>query len=94
MEELDLSFDESVMALRQKEAPPPPITLAGYANLRPLDQDIVGVFIESAESGLVVVELCAGILASTEALVRMGIKIKQLHCCEIDPAARSVAMLG
>ena len=37
LEELDLSFDESVMPLRQKEAPPPPITLAGYANLRPLE---------------------------------------------------------
>ena len=30
-------------------------------------------------------------MASTEALIRMGIKIKQLHCCEIDPAARAVA---
>ncbi|GAQ91782.1 DNA/RNA polymerase superfamily protein [Klebsormidium nitens] len=92
LEELDLSFDESVMALRQKEAPPPPITLSGYANHRPLFQDIMGVCTESAESGLVVVELCAGIMASTEALIRMRIKIKQLHCCENDQTARAVAI--
>ncbi|GAQ91867.1 hypothetical protein KFL_008720020 [Klebsormidium nitens] len=31
-------------------------------------------------------------MASTEALIRMGIKIKQLHCCESDHTARAVAM--
>jgi site-specific DNA-cytosine methylase len=39
-----------------------------------------------------VVELCAGIMASTEALIRSGVKIAKLHACEIDPKARSVAL--
>jgi hypothetical protein len=35
--------------------------------------------------GLIVVELCEGILSATEALFRIGIKIQQLYVCEIDP---------
>jgi phospholipid N-methyltransferase len=39
------------------------------------------------EEGLVVVELFLGISATTEALLRLGVKIEKLYCCEIDPKA-------
>jgi site-specific DNA-cytosine methylase len=41
--------------------------------------------------GLVVVELCGGIFSATEALIRVGIKIRQLYVCEIDSVARALA---
>jgi site-specific DNA-cytosine methylase len=41
--------------------------------------------------GLIVVELCGGILSATEALLRTGVKICELHICEIDPEARALA---
>jgi hypothetical protein len=41
-------------------------------------------------SSSVIVELFAGISATTEALLRAGIKIKKLCCCKIDPKARAV----
>jgi site-specific DNA-cytosine methylase len=45
------------------------------------------------EEGLVVVELFLGISATTEALLRAGVKIKKLYWCEIDPNARAVTKL-
>jgi site-specific DNA-cytosine methylase len=45
------------------------------------------------EEGLVVVELFSGISATTEALLRAGVKIKKLYCCELDPKARAVTKL-
>jgi hypothetical protein len=41
--------------------------------------------------GLIVVELCGGILAATEALIWTGLKIRNLYVCEIDPKARALA---
>jgi hypothetical protein len=80
------------MALRQVEATPPLITLEGYTGVKPLNHDIVGVLSAAGGPGLVVVELCAGIMGSTEALIRFGVKIAKLHACEIDPKARAVAL--
>jgi hypothetical protein len=42
------------------------------------------------EEGLVLAELFLGISATTEALLRAGVKIKKLYCCKIDPKARAV----
>jgi hypothetical protein len=39
------------------------------------------------EERLVVVKLFPGISATTEELLRAGVKIKKLYCCEIDPKA-------
>lgn len=44
------------------------------------------------DPGLVVVELCGGLLAANEACVRSGVKIKQLHVCGIDSQTRRVAL--
>jgi hypothetical protein len=42
------------------------------------------------EEGRVVVELFSGISATTEALLRAGVKSKKLYCCGIDPKAQAV----
>jgi hypothetical protein len=63
-----------------------------YGHLRPLDARLVDIFSMPAvqEEGLVVVELFLRISATTEALLRAGVKITKLYCCEIDPKARAV----
>jgi hypothetical protein len=66
-----------------------------YGHLRPLDARLVDIFSMPAaqEEGLVVVELFSGISATTEALLRAGVRIKKLYCCELDPKARAVTGL-
>jgi hypothetical protein len=63
-----------------------------YGHLRPLDARLLNIFSMPTvqEEELVVVELFSGISATTEALLRAGVKIKKLYCCEIDPQARAV----
>jgi hypothetical protein len=63
-----------------------------YGHLKPLNARLVDIFSVPAaqEEELVVVELFSGISATTEALLRAGVKIKKLYCCEIDPKARAV----
>jgi hypothetical protein len=63
-----------------------------YGHLRPLDARLVDIFSMPAaqEEGLVVIELFLGISATTEALLRAGVKIKKVYCCEIDPEAQAV----
>jgi hypothetical protein len=90
--ELALSCSQlAVTALKEMEAKPPLISLDGYRDLRPLNQDIIDITEPVMGQGLIVVELCGGILSATEALIRTGIKIMQLHVCEIDPEARALA---
>jgi hypothetical protein len=78
-------------SLKEEEAEPPTISLEGYRDLKPLNQDIVDMSKSITGSGLVVVEQCGGILSSTEALIWVGIKIRQLYFCEIDSEARTLA---
>ena len=63
-----------------------------FSHLKPLDARLVDIFSMPAaqDEGIVVVELFSGISATTEALLRAGVKIKKLYCCEIDPKARAV----
>jgi hypothetical protein len=42
------------------------------------------------EKRVVVVELFFGISATTDALLKAGVKIKKLYCCKIDPKAQVV----
>jgi site-specific DNA-cytosine methylase len=41
--------------------------------------------------GLVVLELFSGIMATTEALVRCGVKVRKVYACEIESKTREVA---
>ena len=72
--------------------PAQPRAAEPYGHLRPLDARLVDIFSMPAaqEEGIVVVELFSGISATTEALLRAGVKIKKLYCCEIDPRAQAV----
>jgi hypothetical protein len=62
-----------------------------YGHLRLLDARLVDIFSMPAaqEEGLVVVELSSGISATTEALLRVGVRIRKLYCCELDPKAKA-----
>jgi hypothetical protein len=73
---LALRCSETVLStLKEIEAKPPLISLDGYRDLRPLNQDIIAITVPAMNQGLIVVELCGGILAATEALIRTGLKI-------------------
>jgi hypothetical protein len=63
-----------------------------YGHLKPLNAHLVDIFSMPAaqEERLVVVKLFSGISGTTEVLLRAGVKIKKLYCCEIDPKARAV----
>jgi hypothetical protein len=57
-DELALSFLSLVLpSLKEEEAKPPTISLEGYRDLKPLNQDIVDMSKPIMGSGLVVVEL-------------------------------------
>jgi hypothetical protein len=71
-------------SLKEEEAKPPTISLEGYRDLKPFNQDIVDMSTPITGPGVVVIELCGGIRSATEALNRVGIKIRQLYVCEID----------
>jgi hypothetical protein len=90
--ELALScYQLALSALKEIEATPSLISLDGYRDLRPLNQDLIAIAEPAMNQGLIVVELCGGILSTTEALIRTGIKIQKLCVCEIDPEARTLA---
>jgi hypothetical protein len=81
----------ALSALKEIEATPALISLDGYRDLRPLNQDLITIVEPAMNQGLIVVELCGEILSATEALIRTGIKIQKLHVCEIDPEVRTLA---
>jgi uncharacterized protein YlxP (DUF503 family) len=90
--ELALSCSQlALTALEEIKATPSLILLDGYQDLRPLNHDLIAIAEPAMNQGLVVVELCGGILSATEALIWTGIKIQQLYVCEIDPEARTLA---
>lgn len=92
LEEMVLHLSQRVSSLTQAEPDLPVIMRPKYCHLLPLNRDLVDI-IEPAESqGLIVVELCGGILAAIEALVGMEVNIRQLHICEFDPLARLIAV--
>jgi hypothetical protein len=84
--ELTSLMYRSKQALTVSE-PAQPRAADPYGHLKPLNAHLVDIFIMPAaqEAGPVVVELFLGISATTEALLRAGVKIKKLYCCEIDP---------
>lgn len=87
---LHSSLFSSLPTLKEAEPDAPSITLEDYKHLTPLNLDLVDISEAAKNPGLVVVELCGGILAATEALVRSGVKIRALHVCEVDYQARLV----
>jgi hypothetical protein len=69
--ELALSCSQlALSALKEIEATPSLISLDGYRDLRPLNQDLIAIAEPAMDQGLIVVELCGGIISAT------GIKIR------------------
>jgi hypothetical protein len=69
-------------------------TYPAYAHLKPLTLDYVDKHKELCPenpSGIVLIELFGGLLATTKAFLRNGIKIRKLYVCENDPKAREAA---
>ena len=91
LNELVQYLSQSMSTLAQADPEVPMITHPEYCHLSPFNQDLVDIVEPAEHQGLIVVELCGGILAATEALVRVGVKIRQLHVCELDPVARLIA---
>jgi hypothetical protein len=93
VDELSNTFSQlALSSLKELKTKPSRISLEGYRDLRPLNQDIVNIIEPLMGQGLIVVELCGEILSATEALLRTRVKIRELHVCEIDSAARSLAV--
>jgi hypothetical protein len=69
-------FDRSMAALRTPPAPVLPVEHPAYKHIRPLDTGLVDKrhVLSAASSGMVVVELCSGLRATTEALLRQGVR--------------------
>jgi predicted aspartyl protease len=93
VDKLALGFMQLVIlpSLKEEEAKPPIILLEGYRDLKRLNEDIVDLTAPVIDQGLIVVELCGGISSATEALIRTGVKIRQLYVCKIDSEARALA---
>ena len=86
-------FDRSVRALAMPAAPPRPIRNPAFQHIRPLDQSLIDkrAVLDVAGPGLVVIELFSGLMATTEALVRSGLKVRKVYACELDKKAQKVA---
>ncbi|GAQ93235.1 hypothetical protein KFL_013780020, partial [Klebsormidium nitens] len=86
-------FDRSVRALAMPAAPPRPIRNPAFQCLRPLDQSLIDrrAVLDVSGPGLVVIELFSGLMATTEALVRSGLKVRKVYACELDKSAQKVA---
>jgi hypothetical protein len=85
-----LAPELTALMYRSKQAltvsvPAQPRAADPYGHLRPLDARLVDVFSMPAaqEEGLVVVELCLGISATTDALLRAGVKIKSFTAANL-----------
>jgi hypothetical protein len=92
-----LTLELTSLMYRSKQAltvsePAQPRAADPSGHLKPLNAHLVDIFSMPAaqEEGLVVVKLFSGISATVEALLRAGVKIKKLYCCEIDPKAQAV----
>jgi hypothetical protein len=71
----------ALSAPKEIEATPALISLDGYRDLKPLNQDLIAIVEPAINQGLIVVELCGEILSATEALIWTWIKIQKLYVC-------------
>jgi hypothetical protein len=85
-------FDCSMAALRTPPAPVLPVEHPAYKHIRPLDTGLVDKrhVLSAASSDMVVVELCSGLGATTEALLRQGVKVRKVYACENDAKMRLI----
>jgi hypothetical protein len=92
LQEVTDLFDRSVGALATAAEPMLPITYSAYLHIRPLDLRMVDMRtpLSDTNTGIVVVELFSGLMATTEALLRRGFKIQKVYACKGDATSRLV----
>jgi hypothetical protein len=85
-------FDRSMAALRTPPTPVLPVEHPAYKHICPLDTGLVDKrhVVSAASLGMVVVELCSGLGATTEALLRQGVKIRKVYAYENDAKMRLI----
>jgi hypothetical protein len=86
-------YELSKSKLAAAPPPPRPVSVKAYQHLRPLDTSMIDLHgpLSKTGPGLVVLELFSGIMATTEALVRCGVKVRKVYACEIESKTREVA---
>jgi hypothetical protein len=90
-EAIDL-FDRSIRVLAMQAEPMLPNAHPAYLHIRPLDVGMVDkrTPMTDTSTGMVVVELFSGLMATTKALLRQGVKIRKIYACEGDAMLRLI----
>jgi hypothetical protein len=93
VKEMTKLYELSKSKLEAAPPPPRPVSVKAYQHLRPLDTSMIDLRgpLSKKGPGLVVLELFSGIMATTEALVRCGVKVRKVYACEIESKTREVA---
>jgi hypothetical protein len=92
LQEVTALSDRGVRALATPAEPMLPIAHAAYLHIRPLDVGMVDkrTLMSDTSIDMVVVELFSGHMATTEALLRQGVKIQKVYACEGDATSRLI----
>ena len=91
--EITDNFDRNIRVLAKADPQAPTHTNTAYSHITRLNH----MFVDKREAfstvgpGMVVVELFSGLMATTEALLRQGVKIRKVYACEIDDKTRKIA---
>jgi hypothetical protein len=93
VEEMTELYELSKSKLEAVPPPTWPLSVKAYQHLRPLDTSMIDLRgpLSKKGPGLVVLELFSGIMATTEALVRCGVKVRKVYACDIESKTREVA---
>jgi hypothetical protein len=92
VQEVNDLFDPSVRVLATSAEPMLPIAHPAYLHIRPLDVGMVDkrTPMSDTSTGMVVVELFPGLMATTEALLCQGVRIQKVYACEGDTTSRLI----
>jgi hypothetical protein len=94
LQEVTTLFDRSVVWAPAKPAEPMlPIAPRAYLHIRPLDVGMVNkrTLMSDTSTSMVVVELFLGLMTTTEALLRQGVRIQKVYACKGDATLRPIA---
>jgi hypothetical protein len=92
LQEVTALSDRSVRGLATPAEPMLPIAHPAYLHIRPLDVGMVDkrTLMSDTSTGMVVVELFPGLMATTEALLRQGVRIQKVYACKGDASSRLI----
>jgi hypothetical protein len=92
LQEVAALFDRSVRVLATPAEPMLSIAHPAYLHIRPLDVGMVDkrTPMTDTSTGMVVVQLFPGLMATTEALLRQGVRIQKVYACERDATSRLI----